>query len=190
MPSTPPLRPSGSGPGPLGRRRVLLGLSALTLGVGVLPGCTSSPGPTPPPSPGGPADPDAALRAEVAAAEEALSRKYTAAAAAQPSLTRALGVGARHASYAAAVLPAASQSPTGSTAPGTRPTTSPTAAPPTGSGGAAGVLTGLAGAERAAAKERIAQCVRASDPDLARVLALVGAGCAAAAQLLKEPGRG
>jgi hypothetical protein len=43
----------------------------------------------------------------------------------------------------------------------------------------------LIDAENTAARRRLAQCTGAADPELARVLALIGAGCAAAADLLE-----
>ena len=166
----------------LTRRRLLAAGAAVVAGALALTGCTSTAGPpVAGPTPGGPADPDAGLRTSVATAEAALAARYARARAAYPGLRRALAVGDRHASYVAAVLPAApsaSGSPAGPTLAATPPAAS-----------AAATLADLEAAERAAAKDRLAQCGRAGDDELARVLALVGAGCAAAAESLRQARR-
>ncbi len=158
------------------RRRVLVaaGLGALT-GAAALVGCTSNGDGGPVPSDSGTsgsasggASTDAALRETVAAQELALAARYSAALARYPDLGPTLAVGDRHLSYAAALGadPAVGPSPTAVA----RPVPARSA-----------VVRRLRSAETQAARGRIAQCGQATDPELARVLALIGAGCAAAA---------
>ncbi len=165
--------PASPDPVRVPRRRVLAvaGLGALA-GAVALAGCTggdAGPGPTgsaPGGSPSGSADADVVLRATVAAQESQLAARYAAAVARYPELATTLAVGDRHVSYAAAVGDGSASAPSPSA-----PAVPPRAA----------VVGRLRAAEAGAARERLAQCGRAGDPELARVLALIGAGCAAAA---------
>ncbi len=154
------------------RRTVLVGLGVAALpGLAGLSGCSTpdgaAPGPTPDPS--GTAAPDDVLRAEAYGQELALAERYTAARASYPKLREVLAVGDRHRLYAAALAGDAS------------PTASPGA---TRAPAKRTVLAELGRAESEAAEQRLAQCRRAADPELARLLALIGAGCAAAAAQL------
>lgn len=168
--------------GPLVSRRDVLAAVVAGCGTVLLAGCTgtASSSSTPRPGPTGSADPDAALRTEVAGAEQALAARYAAAAVTNPTLVRVLAVGARHEAYAAAVEPA-----TGSpTVTGPAPATSRPAKPVPD----AQLLASLAAAERRAAAERVQQCAQAHDPQLVRVLALAGAGAAGARAVLEAAG--
>lgn len=172
MPVSPQRRPAR-----ITRREVL---SAVVGGCGalLLAGCTGSPSASstgPGPVPSGSDDPDGPLRATVAAAERALAARYAAAVAARPTLATVLAVGARHDAYAAAVQ-AASPTPPG--------TTGTAAARPPKSMSDEQLLASLAAAEREAAADRVTQCGRAGDAELARILALAGAGAAAARAVL------
>jgi hypothetical protein len=164
-------------------RRDLLRLAGITAGAGALAACTSSGGGGQPPSPGAPDDPDAALRAEVAAQETALLAQYAAAQSSMPAklAPRLAELGRRHADYRAAVLPsAASGAASGSTS---GATLSPSASS-SPSGKPADVLASLRSAERQASVQRVAQAGRAHDPELARVLVLIAAGAAGASEVL------
>ena len=170
-------------------RRDLLRLAGVTAGAGALAACTTSGGGGRSPSPGSSDDPDAALRAEVAVQETALLADYVAAAPALPAslAARALDLGRRHGDYRAAVLPS---SPSGSSsAAASSGSTSPsTAASPTASQAgrtAREVLRTLQRAETQAAVQRVTQAGRAHDAELARTLALVAAGAAGAAEVLR-----
>lgn len=159
-------------------RRDLLRLGGVAAGVAVLSACTSS-GNGQPPSPGAPDDPDAALRTEVAAQESALLALYAASA---PVLGAALGarataLGQRHADYRSAVLPSSASS-SGSAS-------GSTSASPSAPASARAAQRALLRAERDAARERVAQSVRAHDSELARTLALVAAGEAGAARVIE-----
>ena len=169
-------------PTDLTRRDVLrLGLVAsATVG---LAGCTTSPAGTPTPTdPGGPEDPDRALRAEVGADEARLSALYEQAAGALPaSASRVAAIGARHQAYRTTVDPAhlaGATGPSGATGPAS--SVAPPSPPPT----AVATLAQLVAAETAAAAARARQAADAVDPELARILTLVGAGEAAAATAL------
>jgi hypothetical protein len=161
----------------LTRRRTLRLAGVVVVGT-ALAACTTAsntpgtPSSTPTPTPGGPDDPDAALRLEVAAAEQQLEDLYAAAARrlAAKSAAAVTALGVRHTAYRTAVSPNAAASV-------------PSPAPPPATASAA--LTALRAAETAAATQRIAQAVRAHDPELARTLVLVGAGAAAAAEALR-----
>lgn len=156
----------------------------MTAGAGALAACTSSGGGGQSPSPGAPDDPDAALRAEVAAQETALLAQYAAAEGVMPTklAPRLAELGRRHADYRAAVLPsAASGSGSGSASGST--TRSPSASP-TPSAKPAAVLGSLRAAEKQTSEQRVAQAGRAHDPELARVLVLVAAGAAGASEVL------
>ena len=163
-------------------RRDVLRLAGVTAGAGALAACTSSGGNGQSPSPGAPDDPDAALRAEVAAQETALLAQYAAAEGVMPTklAPRLAELGRRHADYRAAVLPsAASGSGSGSVS-----TTRSPSASPSPSGKPAAVLASLRAAEKQASAQRVAQAGRAHDPELARVLVLVAAGAAGASEVL------
>lgn len=158
------------------RRRVLAvaGLGALA-GAFAIAGCTAGGDGAPQPSdstdggsPSGSADADRALREAAAAQESELAARYAAANARYPELATTLAVGDRHVSYAAALGGDATTTPSGAA--------SATAVPDRDA-----VVRRLQSAEARAARERLAQCAQAGDPELARVLALIGAGCAAAA---------
>ncbi len=184
-------------------RRTFLVLTAAAVG---LAGCTSDPpepAPTGPPASTAPSDPDARLRAEVAASEVALIAAYRAAIQANPELAADLApFVAQHQAHLDRVAPgfagggdvgggSTSGPEAGSpTAPGfdspptaaTPPTgsLSPTASPSgsadeTPEASAASVLAGLAEAESAAQAERATACDGAQDPGLARDLCLIAA---------------
>lgn len=168
-------------------RRDLLRLAGITAGAGALAACTSSGGGAQSPTPGAPDDPDAALRTEVAAQETALLALYAVSAPVLPAAqaARAADLGRRHGDYRAAVLPSAtaSTSTSGSgSASGSSPAGSATPTPPTS---ARTALRSLHRAETQASAERVAQAVRAHSPELARTLALVAAGAAGAADVLR-----
>jgi hypothetical protein len=168
---------------------VLLATGALALGA--LTGCTTSsqrgasdPSATP--------DPDAQIRAAVAATQTALAARYRATVHAFPSQARALTVGDRHVSYAAAVTataaPSASALPTGAQTTLPVPAASVTIPPVPAT--AAAAVDALRAAERAAAGTSLEQCLVTVDPELTRIVALIGAGCAAAAAVLDGYRRG
>lgn len=155
------------------------GLFAAAVGAGaaVLAGCTGAPsasstGPGPLPTA---TDSDGPLRATVAAAELALAARYAAALVARPRLSAVLAVGARHDAYAAAVQPGSPSPSTPAGADASRPPRSMTDD---------ALLASLAETERETAAQRVRQCARAHDAELARVLALAGAGAAAAGAVL------
>jgi hypothetical protein len=160
----------------------------------VLAACTSGDGQPAPTDPGGPEDPDRALRAEIGRSESQLVVLYAAATAKLGGTAAPLvaGIGARHQAYRQAIDPdqlatlAPSALATESAASGSAsPSVSPAAtAVPTLPSGEAGILAALRDAEQSAAAERATQCVRAVDPELARIVALAGAGCAGAAEAL------
>ncbi len=177
-------------------RRDALRWSAAAAGAALLApalaACTTDPGQPAPTDPGGPEDPDRALRAEIGRSESGLVDLYTAAAAALGASGGAAValVGERHKAYRQAIDPddLASLPPSAlATAEGSA-STSPTASPsstPTLPSGKAGIIATLLDAEQAAAASRATQCVTAVDPELARVVALAGAGCAGAAAMLE-----
>jgi hypothetical protein len=164
---------------PLVSRRDMLRLGAVVAAGASLAACTTAsntgqkPGTSTKPTPGSSEDPDAALRTEVAAAEATLSTLYAELAGSFPAKTAATvaALGTRHVAYRAAVAPAAG--------PLTKPSATARAADP------ATALGRLRAAEKAAADARAQQSVRAGDSDLARVIALAGAGAAGAAEVLR-----
>jgi len=169
-------------------RRTALRATAALVAAGAVAACTPAPGTPSPTDPGGPEDPDRVLRATIGSAEQALSALYLRAAAVLPRAGAAAvtTLGARHAAYRVAVDPDGlatrppTQTPTDSTSPASTPSPAPTYPAVT----AANALTVLRDAETAAARDRARQCAQAVDPDLARIVALTGAGCAAAASWL------
>jgi hypothetical protein len=164
-------------------RRDVLRLAGVTAGAGALAACTSSGSGGQSPSPGGSDDPDAALRAEVAAQETALLDLYAATASGLTgtAAARLTALGSRHRDYRAAVLPSSwSASATGSSSGSGSPSSSTT-----GGATAPATVRGVREAETRAAGQRVAQAGRARDPELARVLVLAAAGAAGAAEVLK-----
>jgi hypothetical protein len=168
-------------------RRDVLRLGLVASAAAGLAACTTSPAGRPARTePGGPEDPDRALRSEVGADEARLTALYGQAAAALPasSSSRIAAIGARHEAYRTAVDPAGLAGATGATgasgASGPSSSVAPPSAPPT----AVTALTLLVAAETAAAAARARQAADAVDPELARILVLVGAGEAAAATAL------
>jgi hypothetical protein len=129
-------------------------------------------------------DPDLLLRRRVAAQVHELVAAYAAVIAAFPDAGRLLpALAAEHRAHVAALdgprastASSASPSPTSSASP--RPTVGPVPSTP------AAALGWLAGLERAAARRRTEQALRAG-PDLARLLASVGA-CETTHALLLE----
>lgn len=180
-------------------RRDALRWSAVAAGTALLmpslAACTTGEGQPTPTDPGGPQDPDRALRAQIGREESALVALYGAAAAALGASAGASVaiVGDRHKAYRQAIDPddLASLPPSalatgdagGSGSPSTSVTPTPTPTLPTTR---AGIIATLLDAEQSAAAERATQCVRAVDAELARVVALAGAGCAGAAQMLER----
>lgn len=175
----------------LSRRDVLrLGLAASA--AAGLAACTTSPAGRPTTTdPGGPQDPDRALRAEIGRDELRLTALYTQAAGALPgaAAARVSAIGARHVAYRTAVDPAGLSGATGATgATGPSGSTGPAAsvAPPSIPPTALTALSILVAAETAAAGDRARQSAAAIDPELARIVVLVGAGAAAAAAALSS----
>ncbi|MGE0817985.1 MAG: hypothetical protein AB7O74_04905 [Candidatus Nanopelagicales bacterium] len=179
-------------------RRDALRWSAVAAGgallVPALAACTSGPGDPTPTDPGGPEDPDRGLRAEIGRSESELVALYTAAAAALGASGGAAvaTIGERHKAYRQAIdpddlaslPPSALASASGSASASASP--SPTRTAPSLPSSRAGILATLLDAEQAAAAARATQCVQAVDAELARVIALAGAGCAGAAAMLQE----
>jgi hypothetical protein len=158
-----------------------------------LAACTSGDGQPAPTDPGGPEDPDRALRAEIGRAESRLVALYDAATKKLGGTAAPLvaGVGARHQAYRQAIDPdqlatlAPSALATGSESASATPSPTSTALPTLPSS-KAGIIATLVDAEQGAAAERATQCVAAVDPELARIVALAGAGCAGAAGMLQR----
>jgi hypothetical protein len=168
------------------RRQLLVASGAITLGA--LAGCTTSPSPGPR-SPSGTADPDSAVRAAVAATQTALAAQFAATVQAFPTLAARLVVGERHVSYAAAVTatatPTATAVPTASASNLPLPAASPSPVPAT----AVRAVAALAKAEQLAAGQCLTQTMVTVDPELSRIITLIGAGCAAAGSVLAGNGR-
>ncbi|MGV1035841.1 MAG: hypothetical protein ACOYD0_02290 [Candidatus Nanopelagicales bacterium] len=132
-------------------RRALLATAAV-LPVGLVAACNSS---------GSASDPDDAVKAAVAAAEQQLVDLYDAAISAFPALGPTLQpIRSQHAEHMSAV----GDTPTGS---GESAALSATTA--------TGALRELAGQERRAAGQRVSSCVDADASDLAWLLSLIGA---------------
>ena len=152
--------PAPEPPARLTRRAAL----ALLVGAGVV-ACspTSDAGPTPSPT----ADPDAQTRAEVAAQEWALVALYDAAIAAQPAQAAELSLlRDQHVEHATAL--GSSTASASATATGPAPDRAT-----------------LTAAEEEASRSRVTACARAVQPDLARLLALIGASEAGHAAFLR-----
>jgi len=177
-------------------RRDVLRLSAVVAGgaaVASLAACTRDGGAPEPTAPGGPEDPDRALRGAIGTSETALIAMYAAAA---PLLSgaqaqRVKRIGQRHAAYRQAIDPdglataSATSTPTSSATATPSPAVTPWPTPPTT---AEAAIEALQQAERASADGLQAQCVLAVDAELARIVALAGAGSAAAAAELGRVG--
>jgi len=173
-------------------RRDVLRLGLVASAAAGLAACTTSPAGRPTTTdPGGPQDPDRALRAEIGRDELRLTALYAQAAAALPgaAVARVGAIGARHVAYRTAVDPAGLSGATGATgATGPSGSTGPAAsvAPPSIPPTALTALSILVAAETAAAGDRARQSAAAIDPELARIVVLVGAGAAAAAAALSS----
>jgi hypothetical protein len=155
------------------RRAVLASAGALAL-TGCL-GATDEPEPRP--------DPDLRLRERVAAEVDELVRAYAAATQAFPGLTDRLApLAAEHQAHLTALR---GPQPSGSPGAGASGSATPPAAPAVPGSGAA-TVTWLAGLERRAARRRAHQTATAG-PDLARLLASVGACESVHAVLLGGP---
>jgi hypothetical protein len=172
---------TGPGGPPLPRRAVLVGAAALgaTGLAGGLSAC--SPGRTAPPPP---PDPDVQLRLRVAAEVRSLLAAYAAVIATHPatgSRLRPFAAETRAHDRALSGPPGALPTPSPRTASsGSSPAPSPVPATQ------AAAVAWLAGLERAAAVRRRRELLRAG-PDLARLLASVGASEATHAALLAHP---
>jgi hypothetical protein len=173
-------------------RRTFLVLTATAVG---LAGCTTDPpepAPPGPPASRAPSDPDARLRAEVAASEVALIAAHRAAIQANPELADDLApFVVQHQAHLDRVVPgfaggggtpsasttnSLSASPTASPSGSAGPTTSPSGTTDeTSEASASSVLAALADAESAAQAERATACDGAQDPGLARDLCLIAA---------------
>jgi hypothetical protein len=157
----------------LSRRAVLASAAALAL-TGCV-GSTDEPEPRP--------DPDLRLRDQVAAEVDDLVRAYAAATHAFPGLTHRLApLAAEHQAHATALR---GPQPTGSPSAGASGSATPPAEPAVPGSGSA-TVTWLAGLERRAARRRARQTATAG-PDLARLLASVGACESVHAALLGGP---
>jgi hypothetical protein len=128
------------------------------------------------------ADPDGAVRDRVAASVQALIVAYDATAGRHPALASELApLRAEHAAH----LEALDRAATPSGAPAGSPTTRPKVAADSRTARSA-----LVRAEERAAASRVREAVAAASPDLARLLAAIGASEAAHAALLREVRRG
>lgn len=176
-------------------RRDALRWSAVAAGtallVPALSACTSDPGDPTPTDPGGPEDPDRGLRAEIGRSESELVALYAAAAAAlgQAGGAAVATIGERHKAYRQAIDPddLASLPPSALASDGASASATPTpVTTPSLPSSKTGILATLLDAEQNAAAARATQCVQAVDAELARIIALAGAGCAGAAAMLAE----
>lgn len=185
-------------------RRDALRWSAVAAGaallVPALSACTNGEGEPTPTDPGGPQDPDRGLRAEIGRSESELIALYAAAAAALGAPTGAViaAIGERHKAYRQAIdpddlasLPASALASADATSSATTSTAAVPSPEPTPSlpSSTSGILGTLLDAEQSAAAQRATQCVQAVDAELARIVALAGAGCAGAAAMLQEAAR-
>lgn len=142
--------------------------SALVGASLVVAACSPSPSPDATDTPAPTLDPDAQVRADVAAAEASLLALYDAVIAAHPALARDLtAVREEHAAHAEAMGLA----------------TAPADAPAVGS--RAEALAALTDAEQRAIAQRTAACESASGADLARVTALIAASEAGHVEYLR-----
>jgi hypothetical protein len=156
------------------RREVLVGGSLLAL-AGCLPGGDDEDGP--------PVDPEARVRARIAAEVRALGSHYDGVIARFPEAEPRLApLAAEHEAHARALLGPPRARPSASGSPSATPSASPPVVPET----LVEALAGLVSAERAASRRRAGQAGRAS-PGLARLLASVG-GCEAAHAALLSAG--
>ena len=173
-----------SGP-PVPRRTVLAGVALLAAGgAAALAGCSAGE-PSPAPRP----DPDVALRLRVAVEVRQLLAAYAAVIAVHPTTgprLRPLAAETRAHDRALTGPPGAIATPTtpgsASATTGSAPLPSASPVPVT----AAAAVAWLAGLERDAAVRRRTELLRAG-PDLARLLASVGASEATHAALLQAP---
>jgi hypothetical protein len=158
------------------RRRTLLGLSVWAVTVPTIAGCTSTPQPSPQPTAPteSPAIPDdSAVRDGAARGEAELISRYSATMTAHPALAGALApIADQHRQHRQALL--------GDTA----VEDGDTGAVETISPDPAVALTDLIAAERAAAEARTADCDRAQQVDVIRLLALIAASEASHAEAL------
>lgn len=143
-------------------RRQGLGLLACSVPLGLLAACSEAEMTAPPTTtPGATPAPDLAMQA--AAEESALIALYDAAIAALPagdSRSLLTTIRAEHEQHRSALQPSAGSS----------------SVPVTDGVGSGDVgISTLMDAERAAVKGRIRDCTEAPDPDLARLLAFIGA---------------
>ena len=176
---------TGPGGPPLPRRAVLAGaavLGATGLAAGLSACSPDRASPPPPP------DPDVVLRLKVAGEVRSLLAAYAAVIATHPATgarLRPFAAETRAHDRALSGPPGALATPSPRTAStGTRAGSSPTPSPvPTTP---AGALAWLAGLERAAAVRRRRQLLPAG-PDLARLLASIGASEATHAALIAHP---
>jgi len=153
--------PAPDSPSSISRRAAL----AIIVGAGVA-ACTPAGEPSPDAS--STSDTDALTRSDVAAQEWMLVAMYDAAIAAQPSKVDELtSLRDQHIEHAQAL---------GSAAPGG--SASPVSAAPD--------RAQLVAAELQASRDRVTACSRAAQPDLARLLALIGASEAGHAAFLKD----
>lgn len=165
------------------RRTVLA--AALAAGLGVMPAlsaCTRERSrPPEPPSPEPPRlDPDGPLKERLAAEKSTLIERYAATVQRHPRLaSRLRRLQANHDAHLAALGP-------GNTLGGTR---SPAAAPPRVPADPVAAVRSLERAEQAAAARRIDQCVQTVDPQLASLIASIGACEAGHAALLRRSSR-
>ncbi len=156
-------------------RRAVLATGAVLALSGCLPGGDDA-APAPP-------DPDLVLRRRAAREVGTLVAAYAAVGAAFPGpATADLGaLAAEHQAHVAALR--------GPTSPSPRPTTAPSASPtPAVPATLPAARRWLADLERAAARRRTTEALRAG-PDLARLLAAVGASESAHAALLEQADR-
>jgi hypothetical protein len=172
---------TGPGGPPLPRRAVLVGAAAL--GATGLAACSPDRA-TPPPRP----DPDVLLRLRVAGEVRSLLVAYAAVIATHPATgarLRPFAAETRAHDRALSGPPGALPTPSRRTATTGTPASSSPAPSPVPSTTAA-ALAWLAGLERTAAERRRRELLRAG-PDLARLLASVGASEATHAALIAHP---
>ena len=161
---------------PMSRRTLL----AAGLGLGATPlvaSCTREGAEEPPAQPPAP-DPDPPVRERAAASVQALIFAYDATASRHPDLAKELAsLREEHAAHLAALGAPSTASPSTPA-----PTTTPAAVPRDPRRARAALVA----AETRAAADRVRAAVAAASPDLARLLAAMGACEAAHATLLRE----
>ena len=174
-------------------RRTFLVLAAAAAGTAGCTGTEDRPGPTG--STPAPPDPDDAIRVRVAESEAALIATYRAALDSAPALARTLVPLLRqHEEHLGLVAPpgwtppvTSATGPSGSSgSSGSSGGPAPAASPALSPAPADALLVELAAAETAARDQRITACDGATDPDLARLLCLVGASEAQHAAVLER----